>query len=83
MISSEQVRLAARHLHKSEAFCHAAAPCEVSPELLAKVHLYLDGVADYREDRVESARIRIESGPPASAEIANMMIGRIVSDSIR
>ena len=83
MISNEQARRAAELLQTPEYRCNGSAPCEVPCDLLAKVRLHLDGLPEYRQDRVEAARMRLDSEPPSSDVIAAMMIGRILSDQIR
>jgi len=83
MISNEQARRAAELLQTPEYRSNGSVPSEVPCDLLAKVRLHLDGLPEYRHDRVEAARARITTEPPTSHEIAVMMIGRIVSDRIR
>ena len=84
IISDEQVRLACEYLHNSgqtafEPHPHVAA----SPELLERVRVSLAGVPETRHDRVEEARALIATDVPSSEVIAQKMIGRIISDSIR
>ena len=87
IISDAQVRLAVKYLQTTD--CSGAAPdsaCtppEVSEELLARVRLALDQTPDTREDRVDEARALIAGTPLSSVEVAEKMIGRIISDSIR
>ncbi len=83
MISDEQARRAAELLHTPEYRCSGCITVEVPPDLLAKVRFHLDGLPEYREDRIDAARARIATQPPTSDEIAAMMIGRILSDQVR
>ena len=83
MISNEQARRAAELLQTPDYRCAAHVPCEVPPDLLKKVRVHLAGLPEYREDRIDAARVRIETEPPSPDDIAAMMIGRIFSDHIR
>jgi hypothetical protein len=85
IISDEQVRLACEYLHHNSgqpAFPihpHVAA----SPELVERVRVSLAGIPETRHDRVEEARAMMATDAPSCDVIAQKMIGRIISDSIR
>jgi hypothetical protein len=86
IISDEQVRLACEYLQHTnsgtesgERHAHAAE----SPEFLEKVKLSLSRMPETRHERVEEARSLMASDAPSSDVIAQKMIGRIISDSIR
>ena len=85
IISDEQVRLACEYLHHTsgqtafESHPYAAA----SPELMERVRVSLAGVPETRHDRVEEARAMMATEGPSCEVIAQKMIGRIISDSIR
>jgi hypothetical protein len=86
MISDEQVRRACAYLHQSNnghaadaGHAHAAA----SPELVERVRVSLAGMPETRQERVEEARALIAAEGMSSDAIAQKMIGRIISDSIR
>jgi hypothetical protein len=85
IISDQQVRLACEYLHNNSD--HAAVDCHphagASPELIERVRLSLARVPETRHDRVEEARAMMATEAPSSAVIAQKMIGRIISDSIR
>ncbi len=87
IISHEQVRLAAEYLQTPEC-SEAARQCRadrygVSSDLVAKIQEVLAGVPDTRQDRVDHARRQLSAAGLTGAEVAEKMIGRIVSDSIR
>lgn len=83
MISREQARYAAHHLDPSRPARETAMSCDICPELLERVRRHLDGMPDYREERIEAARAMIDGSLPSPHAIADMMIGRIISDSVR
>lgn len=87
IISDEQVRRAVEYLQTTErdgAHGHDGHGMEsVSAELLEKVRLSLASTPDMRDDRVEHARELLSGRHLSSAEVAEKMIGRIISDSIR
>lgn len=87
IISSQQVRLAAAYLQDTQRGL-AAAPYEagssaVPAELVAKVRETVALLPDTRDDRVEQGRLHFEGPWPSGSEVAEKMIGRIISDSIR
>lgn len=85
IISDEQVRLACEYLHDNsghtavESCPHQAA----SPELLERIRQSLSHVPETRHERVEEARALMATESLSSDVIAQKMIGRIISDSIR
>ncbi|MBS3956285.1 MAG: hypothetical protein KGZ40_01940 [Clostridiales bacterium] len=82
-ISREQVGHAARYLQTSSGARDTQASREISPQLLERLQKHLESLPDYREDRIESARMLIEGPLPPPQVIAESMLGRIISDSIR
>lgn len=88
MISEEQVRRAVEYLQTTgpnsvSASSRLASSGDVSVELVDRVRMELATTPDFREDRVAQARALLAAGPFSSAEVAEKMIGRIISDSIR
>ncbi len=87
IISEEQVRLAVRYLQTSEgvhvADIDRARAGSVSPELIQKVQAVCATLPDTREERVEHARVLVAGVHPSGSEVAEKMIGRIISDSLR
>jgi len=75
--------MAMRALQDDNGSCQNPGPCHVSAELLGRVRRALDGMPECREERVEEARNRLALAPPTSDEVAGMIIGRIISDSLR
>ena len=87
IISEEQVRLAVEYLQTTErGDAQHVTGCgsePVSPELLEKIRLSLEGTPDLRDDRVAHGRMLLGGHEPSGSEVAEKMIGRIISDSIR
>ena len=86
IISEEQVRLAVRYLQTPDAKCADHYDCSaasIPPELLDRVKAQLDSTPETRQDRVDHARSMLDGQKPSSREVADKMIGRIVSDSLR
>lgn len=87
IISEEQVRRAVEYLHTSEGDRVAdrdhVSSQTVSPELLEKVQAVCAELPDTRDERVEHAKGMIEGHQLSSSEVAEKMIGRIISDSLR
>jgi len=87
IISEEQVRLAVEYLQTPE----GAHPADIglsgseaiSPELMLKVQTVCAQLPDTRDERVEHARDMVAGTHPSSSEVAEKMIGRIISDSLR
>jgi len=83
IISEEQAKLAARYARSS-----IQSPCrspheEVSAELIERATAAATAAPDIRAQRVEDARVRLDSGELDAREVATKMLSRIVSDSLR
>jgi len=85
MISTEQVRLAAEYLQTSGEYMGARSHMNTppGPELLELVRESLRGVPEVRIDRIEHARALIQGELPSASDLAEKLIGRVISDSIR
>ena len=87
IISQQQVQKAVEYLRTpsgSAAASHSGTAYDaVSPEFLERVHKVIDECPETRADRVEHARACVQGSAPSSDEVAEKMIGRIVSDSLR
>lgn len=86
IISEEQVRLAVAYLQDTESGGRAATGHEASgltPEFIERVRSIMDAMPDTRADRCEHARAIVDGQGPSSVEVAEKMIGRIISDSLR
>lgn len=87
IISEEQVRLAVEYLQTSEGGHTAAiglsASEAISSELMLKVQAVCAQLPETRDERVEHARDMVAGTHPSSSEVAEKMIGRIISDSLR
>lgn len=88
MISDEQVRLVAAHLRETagDPGGEPAAPrstVDVSPELLERVRDSLLGLPETRRDRVQHARDLVSAGGASAREVADKMLGREISDSLK
>lgn len=87
IISEEQVRLAVEYLQTSDgediATIDRARAGSVSPELMQKVLAMCATLPDTRDERVEHARGIVAGDQLSGSEVAEKMIGRIISDSLR
>ena len=87
MISSEQVRQALHYLQASgditDSRCSADPFPEVSEALLEQIRFSLESVPDTRQDRVDHARAMLDGPSPSSSELAEKIIGRLLSDALR
>ncbi|PKQ29906.1 MAG: hypothetical protein CVT60_02855 [Actinobacteria bacterium HGW-Actinobacteria-10] len=86
IISREQVQRAVEYL-RTPAGSKPAITCgpttgTVSPELLQRVQKAVESCPDMRQDRIERGRALI-GDCPTSNEVAEKIIGRILSDSVR
>jgi hypothetical protein len=82
-ISDEQVRQAVEYL-QTPGESHAQPLSEsVSSECLERARSVIETTPDVRDDRLDSAREMLDGCGPSSTEVAEKMLGRIVSDSIR
>ncbi len=88
IISDEQVRRAVEYLqttgpNSDSPSSRCVSHDDVSVELVDRVRVALSTTPDFRADRVAQARELLAAGPLSSADVAEKMIGRIISDSIR
>lgn len=84
IISDEQVERVLDYMRAEGRGAESPAPnAEVSADLAARIRSCLEQVPEVREERVEQARDHLAGGAPTSAEVADKMIARAVSDSIR
>lgn len=56
---------------------------DLSSDFLARIMRAIEDSPDTRSDRVEAARRRLDQGRPDSREVAEKMVSRIISDSLR
>lgn len=87
IISSEQAQKAIEYLqmtnpHDLPAQEHSAG-APICPGFLGKVCNELLDLPDAREDRIWQARQAIDGHPPEAALVAEKMIARLLSDSLR
>jgi hypothetical protein len=84
-ISDEQVRRAVEYLHTAKEHPHMAHQRHTadSAEFIDRVADSLRQMPDVREDRVAHARLLVNGALPSSSELAEKLIGRILSDAIR
>jgi hypothetical protein len=86
IISDEQVRLSLAYLHTSgqpQRHLFVDPTVGVTPEFVERVRRAIAAAPETRTDRMEEARQLLTGHEPSSREIADKMIGRIISDSIR
>ena len=86
IISDEQVRLALAYLHtpggsSGDLAVHPVAG--VTPEFVERVRRAIAESPETRSDRMAEARALLTSKEPSSRQVADKMIGRMISDSIR
>jgi len=82
MITAKQARLAAEDLREQRVRAEAAHH-GISLELLIAARDAVENAPDTRTERVRVAMNHLDSGVPDCYQIAQMMISRIVSDSLR
>ncbi len=84
IISDEQARAVAQHLksHAGPRVCTGVS-CSVSSDLMDKAVAAAFDAPEIREDRLAEARIRMDAGMLDSHDVAEKMISRILSDSLR
>ncbi|HEY5506818.1 MAG TPA: hypothetical protein VIK83_04930 [Coriobacteriia bacterium] len=82
MITAKQARLAAEDLRERR-FRAEAAHHGISLELLIAARDVVENAPDTRSERVQVAMSHLDAGVPDCYQIAQMMISRIVSDSLR
>lgn len=87
IISDEQARRAREYLRDTgptTASCAGCAvPDDLPQDLVERVRAAVLSVPETREDRVEHAREILSGSGISAAEVADKMIARIVSDSLR
>jgi hypothetical protein len=84
IISDEQVARAIAYLQNPAQSAEVAGEgVPVSTELVLRVTEVVESMPDVRNSRVAEARERCEAHLPTSGEIADKLIGRVVSDAIR
>lgn len=71
------------HLQTPKEYGSCASCHEVSPELLNRVHAALRELPETRDDRIAEAIERLRNNPPSAAEVADKIINRAISDSLR
>lgn len=82
IISDEQARLAAQALRTSGNGAYHPH-VDVSPELFHRVYAAVLDTPETRSERVRQAKDHLGVGEPDPREIAQKMISRIISDSLR
>jgi hypothetical protein len=82
-ISDEQVRRAVEYLQTTEDSRFEPLDPHVSNECIERARTVIDTTPDVRDDRLDSARAMLSGARPSSTEVAEKMIGRIISDSLR
>jgi hypothetical protein len=86
IISNEQARLALQSLQhtKNSMVPHTShVGCAVSPSLQKRIDERLADLPETRHERVEQARADLACGTPTADDVADKMIGRIISDALR
>jgi hypothetical protein len=85
IISDEQVQKALEYLQKPKGTQPALATPDSADasELVDRARDVVASTPEVRDDRVEHAREALAEGEPSSTDVAEKMIGRIISDSIR
>lgn len=87
MISREQVGKAFQYLRTPAGSVAAtkcvSAPDPVSPEFLTHLHAVIDNYPDTCEDRIARGKAFMAGQGASSDEVAEKILGRMVSDSLR
>jgi hypothetical protein len=87
IISSQQALLALRILahdeHGGLSVRHDGSGSPVPPELLHRVNRVLSELPETRVDRVEKALADIAGGGYPSQQVADKIIARVISDTLR
>lgn len=83
IISEEQARRAARYRLTQDEHATGTPHADVPPEVLELARKAASSAPDIRADRIEEARTRLDAGEFDAHDIANKMLSRIVSDSLR
>ena len=84
IISEEQAQRAREYLRDTNTTTVPSPESAIpSDELVERVRAAVLAVPETREDRIERARESLSGPEISSAEVADKMIARIVSDSLR
>jgi hypothetical protein len=83
IISDEQVERVLEYMRSGRTEAERASSRAVSDDLSARIHDSLAAIPDVRSDRVEQARMHLDGTGLSAQEVADKMIARVVSDSIR
>lgn len=86
IISDTQVQLVLDYLHTQDGSASMSAandPAGVTPDFMERVRREIALAPETRDDRIAEAKELIAHQGMSSDEVANKMIGRILSDSIR
>jgi len=83
IISEEQAKLAARYARSHVAGTPETFHEDVPAELIELATAAATSAPDIRAQRIEDARGRLDSGELGALEVAQKMLSRIVSDSLR
>lgn len=86
IISEEQVRRSVQYIESSDAStgCRSHySPAASGMGVIERVMAVVAQLPDVRVERVQQARTLIEHGLPASAQVADKLVGRAISDSLR
>lgn len=83
IISDEQARAAATYLRETPCTGGRCTVPDVPDAVLQAAREAVQACPDYRTDRVVEAVERMRHRPPAARDIADKMLSRIVSDSLR
>lgn len=85
IISDEQVRCVLECLRDHDMLEDATVATDSSctPELLARVNELLADLPDTRSERVRQAQSDMANGGYSSEDVADKIVARIISDSLR
>jgi hypothetical protein len=86
IISDEQVRRALDYLqtsYESRGESVNQADVGVSLEFLERVRQQIALEPEYRDERIEQARVLLSGTGPTRSEVAEKIIGRVLSDALR
>lgn len=86
IISDEQVRRVVEYLQTSDEYdvtSRTQSRSEGYTDLVDRVVREVSAMPDVRGDRVEQARAMMAFNPPDPGLVADKLIGRVLSDSLR
>jgi len=83
IISEEQAKLAARYARSHADGMPQTLHEDVPAELIRLATAAAASAPDIRAQRIEDARGRLDSGELGAFDVAQKMLSRIVSDSLR